>query len=853
MAKGKNEILLSIALEGDQEIKQKLKAVGEAGKQSLADIERQVGRAGEGIGRRFAESAVAPLSKVQQAFAPFLEGAGVGSIAGGGLLGRILGFGGPAAAIAGLGSVALHLAKVSDDIDRQKGRLKSLGDANGFAKISGQAKQLGTSVESLQPRYEKFLAFQQELNASNSNVIHPPNFEPGDAEASAANVRVINGSRTSTPPSKEAFRTFDRALFETVRRDFKDEDQAKAITEQFEGSLYQNNGLTGEALRGLQISPSASKFVTDSLSQRLGRSFQSPSELARLIDSGGAQLSAADVINEGAKRAPEADKQAESARGVTEAFNSLKASTGRLDEAIAKIVGSPIVQSIVKSLDKASSGVDKATSFTEQHSEAISTGAKVGVKVGEALPIPAAGALGGVVGGVAGAIVGAIPESVKRAVSDPGSLAERERPETQRTGPALPATEPIATSPVLKALQERELEQQRIRDEIQGKASQPSYPTPPAPQQIPQSATQSGAPPQQQGASLFDSFIENLNAKLNSINPPNLKVAPEDAGVGLGIRGSLEDSSQNVASALKDAGTQLAQAIAEITANLKSNSSSGGEAQSSSAEVAAAGGGLIRWMDGGGRVMGPGTSTSDSIPAMLSDGEYVIRAEAARKLGRGALDWLNAGNFAEGGSPSWIPPGGLSRTQEQADWWEEVRKKREQQREKDQENSGTRSKRLSGSQSWRDWLAQLRKETGQNLVGDYGPGESPVDPFTGFDLYINGTPNEHPGLIYEGRGPSQWSTGGAVGHFASGGTVSFGDSIGHLFSGGPASDVGSIADLSGAGSGASLGHYTVDLTMGGSTFRMMSSEETAKQMSAYARDSANFQTGPSPSWAHGGR
>ena len=47
----------------------------------------------------------------------------------------------------------------------------------------------------------------------------------------------------------------------------------------------------------------------------------------------------------------------------------------------------------------------------------------------------------------------------------------------------------------------------------------------------------------------------------------------------------------------------------------------------------------------GGRIIGPGTGTSDSIPAMLSNGEHVIRAASVRKLdttyGRGWLDYLN--------------------------------------------------------------------------------------------------------------------------------------------------------------------------------------------------------------------
>lgn len=43
----------------------------------------------------------------------------------------------------------------------------------------------------------------------------------------------------------------------------------------------------------------------------------------------------------------------------------------------------------------------------------------------------------------------------------------------------------------------------------------------------------------------------------------------------------------------------------------------------------------------GGKVEGPGTSTSDSIPAMLSDGEYVIQASAAKAIGYDNLDRLN--------------------------------------------------------------------------------------------------------------------------------------------------------------------------------------------------------------------
>jgi hypothetical protein len=39
----------------------------------------------------------------------------------------------------------------------------------------------------------------------------------------------------------------------------------------------------------------------------------------------------------------------------------------------------------------------------------------------------------------------------------------------------------------------------------------------------------------------------------------------------------------------------------------------------------------------GGPIKGPGTATSDSIPTMLSDGEFVIKAKSAQQPGMEAL------------------------------------------------------------------------------------------------------------------------------------------------------------------------------------------------------------------------
>lgn len=60
---------------------------------------------------------------------------------------------------------------------------------------------------------------------------------------------------------------------------------------------------------------------------------------------------------------------------------------------------------------------------------------------------------------------------------------------------------------------------------------------------------------------------------------------------------------------------------------------------------------MVGLFSNGGDVSGPGTGTSDSIPAMLSDGEFVVKASATRKH-RALLHAINngrVGRFADGG------------------------------------------------------------------------------------------------------------------------------------------------------------------------------------------------------------
>ncbi|KWF80086.1 phage tail tape-measure protein [Burkholderia diffusa] len=69
-------------------------------------------------------------------------------------------------------------------------------------------------------------------------------------------------------------------------------------------------------------------------------------------------------------------------------------------------------------------------------------------------------------------------------------------------------------------------------------------------------------------------------------------------------------------------------------------------------------GGPVLHRAGGGPIAGPGTTTSDSIPAMLSNGEFVINAASTKKY-RSLLEAINSGHmahFATGGIAATLAP-----------------------------------------------------------------------------------------------------------------------------------------------------------------------------------------------------
>ncbi|QIM63712.1 phage tail protein [Pasteurellaceae bacterium Orientalotternb1] len=120
---------------------------------------------------------------------------------------------------------------------------------------------------------------------------------------------------------------------------------------------------------------------------------------------------------------------------------------------------------------------------------------------------------------------------------------------------------------------------------------------------------------------------------------------------------TLKEAIRNLALTIVNSMAQIAAQQLAMQATSAVGSWFGAAASAAGGTVAAATGGYIR---------GPGTSTSDSIPARLSDGEFVVNAAMVRRYGVGFMHAINRGTlrqFNRGGlvsqpvMPSYREPG----------------------------------------------------------------------------------------------------------------------------------------------------------------------------------------------------
>lgn len=154
------------------------------------------------------------------------------------------------------------------------------------------------------------------------------------------------------------------------------------------------------------------------------------------------------------------------------------------------------------------------------------------------------------------------------------------------------------------------------------------------------------------GRSLFDTAtdaaVDNASATASAGLMETAIATSSATGAGLmgeSISMSAGIGAETISASMITAGTAAGEIIsaAMISAASASAGANAGSSAIGAAAVAAATGGYIT---------GAGTSTSDSIPAKLSNGEYVVKAAAVKKYGVDYLHAINTGRlyrYATGG------------------------------------------------------------------------------------------------------------------------------------------------------------------------------------------------------------
>lgn len=145
--------------------------------------------------------------------------------------------------------------------------------------------------------------------------------------------------------------------------------------------------------------------------------------------------------------------------------------------------------------------------------------------------------------------------------------------------------------------------------------------------------------------------IEDLNKKIESLTKFDLEIVLSEASKQELTR-QMVALGEQLGQVLVIQPTVLAPVVTESDSSWRSGGGATGEWS----------GGATGSYARGGRISGPGSGTSDSIMARLSNGEYVIKAAAVRKYGANMLDNLNGmrlPKYADGGLVgNFQPPSG---------------------------------------------------------------------------------------------------------------------------------------------------------------------------------------------------
>lgn len=875
----KNSIVHRVSLEGDADVKARLKSVEDAMKRleaTNASGGKGLGGAVEGPLKNAAEAG----GKLRGVLAPVLTE--INSLTSGlvdgvsGVFGKLKGALSSPLGVGIFAAARLQLARLGDETRRAELRIKALGGGGeGFAKLNASARTLGVGRDVLQSGLEQYLS---------------------DFSRNRRQLQILGGRGPARlvdfKPDVDEYLASQRSLFYGTRAGGVPTDQAKAAIEAFRAAITANGGLTSDTLA--QLPAAMGNRIAQALSPLASGigGFRDAGDLGRYLDEFGS------IPEKGVNRLLAADESeakaaADAARGVSDAFEGLRAATGRLAEAFGTRNNENIIK-LIDSLAQAANGMaDNAGKF----------GSGAG-----------ANTLGDVLGGKDGDLIGRLSTYIGNHLGDVADFAANGPKFLQET-PEATLQKFMDTTAIGKFFTHAATNPGALRD-ARDESQVPVIPAAPAP-----APTSAPAGPN-------DVWIADPNA------PGGMRrtTIPTAAGSEMPAPPAPEIVPPQPLEQRSDASDSATQSLAALDGTASKTSASLDKFASDLALILdrLAGGAPVKAADGG-LITGPGTSTSDSIPAMLSSHEYVMPAEATRAIGTNFLDTLRlpaqrggllsrmrraARRFANGGVVFW----------RDEDFW---KKHKKEIYFDDPEMEEQRNKYL-----FHHPLGDFEKKT----FADLGPGDHQItyDPNSGGAIIdgINYGPEDpllQDPIIKRELDASAASMGqdsaskskfkshfvgkfgghvfGESGSYADGGVISgpgtgTSDSIPILASngeqitnakqaakyrpllnaindgsesriaqwmrakygttmvsvpgfanGGIVGDVGSLTgapvpDLPAFGPAAS-DHVGVDLRTDHGDFRVSAQPDVVRQMSNAARDSANAQIGRAPSWVYG--
>lgn len=145
---------------------------------------------------------------------------------------------------------------------------------------------------------------------------------------------------------------------------------------------------------------------------------------------------------------------------------------------------------------------------------------------------------------------------------------------------------------------------------------------------------------QQAAAAIGPEAVTRVQSFRNELARTRLVVDEVAVAISGGAQDALARMFESIATGAataREAFLQFGQSVLQMIARIAAQKL----AQQIFSAFAGASGGVGAGFATGGYVSGPGTSTSDSIPARLSAGEYVLRATAVRRVGVAFLDAIN--------------------------------------------------------------------------------------------------------------------------------------------------------------------------------------------------------------------